>query len=117
MHYNNGITASFDYWGAPDVATYLANPNVAYTTAPGSWREKIGNQMWLAMYNRGFEAWTAYRKYDTPTFNLPVETGLPVPMRYTYPVNEQNLNEDNWLSGSSAIGGDTQTTKLFWDVN
>lgn len=115
-HYNNGITASFDYWGVSDVATYLANPNVAYATAAGDWREKIGNQFWLAMYNRGFEGWTVWRKFDTPAFNLPAVSGLPVPTRYTYPINEQNLNEANWGAGSSAIGGDNQTTKLFWDT-
>lgn len=116
-YYNAGITACFDYWGVADVATYLANPDVAYATASGDWREKIGTQFWLAMYNRGFEAWTVWRKYDAPNFNLPEDSGLPVPTRYTYPVNEQNLNETNWTAAASAIGGDEQTTKLFWDVN
>lgn len=115
--YNDGITASFDYWGVPGVAAYLAKPNVNYATAPGNWKVKIGNQLWLAMFNRGYEAWTAWRTYDTPTFNLPEESKKPVPTRYTYPVNEQNLNETNWSAASSAIGGDNQTTKLFWDVN
>ncbi|SFZ89273.1 Starch-binding associating with outer membrane [Flaviramulus basaltis] len=115
--YDDGITASFEYWGATDVDTYLANPDVDYTTAPGDWKEKIGNQFWLAMYNRGFEAWTAWRVYDTPTFNLPAVSGSPVPTRYTYPISEQNLNETNYNAGSSAIGGDSQTTKLFFDVN
>ena len=118
QHYNNGITASFDYWGVANVASYLSNPDVAYATAPGAdWREKIGNQFWLAMYNRGFEGWTVWRKFDTPAFNLPDVSGLPVPTRYTYPINEQNLNETNWTAGSTAIGGDEQTTKIFWDVN
>jgi hypothetical protein len=31
---------------------------------------KIGNQLWLAMYNRGYEAWTAWRTYDMPGFNF-----------------------------------------------
>ena len=115
--YTAGITASFEYWGAPDVASYLLNTNVAYATAPGTWKQKIGNQLWLAMYNRGFEAWTAWRIYDTPTFNLPAVSGDPVPTRYTYPINEQNLNEINWTAASTAIGGDEQTTKLFFDVN
>jgi len=114
--YNAAITASFDYWGAP-IGTYLTDLDVAYATAPGTWRQKIGNQMWLAMYNRGFEAWTAWRMYDTPAFNLPAVSGLPVPTRYTYPIDEQNLNEANWSAASTAIGGDNQTTKLFWDVN
>jgi hypothetical protein len=115
--YNAGVTASFDYWGAPDVASYLLNPDVAYATAPGDWKVKIGNQLWLAMYNRGYEAWTAWRTYDIPGFNVAAVSELPVPTRYTYPISEQNLNEINYNAASSAIGGDDQTTKLFWDVN
>lgn len=113
--YNKGVTASFDYWGAPNVTAYLLNPAVNYATASGTWKVKIGNQLWLAMYNRGYEAWTAWRTYDIPGFNLPAVSDLPVPTRYTYPVNEQNLNKTNYTAASTAIGGDKQTTKIFWD--
>ena len=113
--YNKGITASFDYWGTPNVAAYLLTPNVNYATAPGTWKVKIGTQLWLAMYNRGYEAWTAWRTYDFPGFNLPAVSEDPVPTRYTYPINEQNLNKTNYTAASTAIGGDNQTTKVFWD--
>lgn len=113
--YNQGITASFDYWGTPNVAAYLLNPNVNYATASGDWKVKIGTQLWLAMYNRGYEAWTAWRTYDIPGFNLPAVSEDPVPTRYTYPINEQNLNKANYTAASAAIGGDKQTTKVFWD--
>jgi hypothetical protein len=113
--YNKGITASFDYWGAPNVATYLLDPAVNYATASGTWKVKIGTQLWLAMYNRGYEAWTAWRTYDFPGFNLPAVSEDPVPTRYTYPINEQNLNKTNYTAASTAIGGDKQTTKIFWD--
>lgn len=113
--YNQGITASFDYWGTPNVAAYLLNPKVNYATTPGSYKVKIGTQLWLAMYNRGYEAWTAWRTYDFPGFNLPAVSKDPVPTRYTYPINEQNLNKTNYTAAAAAIGGDKQTTKLFWD--
>jgi hypothetical protein len=113
--YNKGITASFDYWGAPNVAAYLLNPAVNYATASGTWKVKIGTQLWLAMYNRGYEAWTAWRTYDFPGFNLPAVSEDPVPTRYTYPINEQNLNKTNYTTAATAIGGDKQTTKVFWD--
>jgi hypothetical protein len=115
--YNAGIAASFDYWGASntDLAAYLLNPAVNYATASGTWRVKIGTQLWLAMYNRGYEAWTAWRTYDFPGFNLPAVSEDPVPTRYTYPIAEQNLNKENWAAASTAIGGDKQTTKIFWD--
>ena len=118
QHYTNGITASMQYWGisAADNATYLARPDVAYATAPGTWRQKIGKQFWIAMYNRGFEAWSAWRKYDAPALNLPVATGNPVPVRFTYPVRETILNGSNVAQAAAAIGGDDQQTKLFWDI-
>ena len=117
-HYNAAITASMEDWGvsATNISTYLANPSVAYTNS-GTWRQKIGLQFWIAMYNRGFEGWSVYRKYDAPVLNIAAGSGLPVPTRYGYPVSEQTLNGVNYQSASSAIGGDLLSTKLFWDIN
>ncbi len=119
-HYNAGIEASILYWGGTvaDVTTYLANPDVAYTTAPGTWKEKIAKQAWLASFNRGFIAWTTWRRLDAPVLDPPpgmVQSEIPV--RFTYPVNEQTLNGANYKSAAAAIGGDLLTTKLFWDKN
>lgn len=118
-HYTAGITASMEDWGVAsgDITTYLANPSVAYTTATGTWREKIGFQFWLAMYNRGFEGWCIYRKYDAPVMNTAAISLLPVPKRYTYPLSEQTLNLTNYTAAASAIGGDNLDTPVFWDVN
>ena len=118
-HYTDAITANMQEWGvsSSEISTYLATPAVDYATAAGTWREKIGFQFWLAMYNRGFEGWCVYRKYDTPVMNTAVESGLPVPKRYTYPLKEQTLNATNYAAASAAIGEDLQQTKIFWDVN
>ncbi len=118
-HYTDGITASMLDWGveSSDINDYLANPAVNYTTATGTWRQKIGFQFWLAMYNRGFEGWCIYRKYDAPRMNTAVISGLPVPNRYTYPLNEPTLNAINYQAAATAIGGDLQATKVFWDIN
>lgn len=118
-HYNAGITASMEDWGVStiDATAYLLNPSVAYTTATGTWREKIGFQFWLAMYNRGFEGWSIYRKYDAPVMNTAAVSLLPVPKRYTYPLSEQTLNLTNYTAAAAAIGGDELATPIFWDVN
>jgi hypothetical protein len=63
------------------------------------------------MYNRGYEAWTAWRTYDMPGFNLPAVSLLPVPTRLTYPISEQNLNRQLRCSFYSN-SGDEQTTKF-----
>lgn len=118
-HYTNAITASMEDWGvsSTDIATYLLNPDVVYLTAPGTWRQKIGLQFWLAMYNRGFEGWSVYRKYDAPVMNIAASSLLPVPKRYTYPIAEQTINKTNYTAASVAIGGNLLTTSVFWDVN
>jgi hypothetical protein len=116
-HYNKGVTASIEYWegSAADAATYLAQPNIAYNTAPGNYKQKIGMQQWIAYYNRGFEGWTEQRKMDYPALVPGVNALSGYPVRYTYPIEEQTLNGANYSTASTAIGGDVVTTKLFWD--
>jgi hypothetical protein len=118
-HYNNAITASIEFWGgtAAEASTYLAQPTVAYTTASGTWKEKIGIQAWLALYNRGFEAWTSWRKLDFPVLVAPPDAVSVTPVRFTYPIIEQTLNGDNYKAAAQAIGSDDVGTKLFWDKN
>jgi hypothetical protein len=117
-HYNKAVTASIEEWGGTvvDANAYLANPRVAYATAHGDWKEKIGIQSWIAYYNRGFEAWTQYRKLDFPLLAAPPDALSTLPIRYTYPIGEQTLNGDNWTSASTHIGGDAVDTHLFWDL-
>jgi Starch-binding associating with outer membrane len=120
-HYNNAITSSILYWGGTntEATNYLAQSNVAYSTAIGSWRQKIGEQSWLGYYNRGFEAWSSYRRLDFPVLNAPSNAATAaentVPKRLTYPVLEQTLNRINYTNASSAIGGDRLKNKIFWD--
>jgi hypothetical protein len=119
-HYTNGVTASLQDWGvaSADITAYLARPAVAYATATGSWKQKIGEQSWIALYNRGFEAWTTYRRLDFPVLVAPAITFnelTEVPKRYTYPGIEQTLNATNYKAAAAKIGGDTAVTKLFWD--
>lgn len=119
-HYNAAITASMQDWGvaSADITTYLAQPTVAYTTATGTWQQKIAEQSWIGLYNRGFEAWTTYRRLDFPILVAPPVTFndiKEVPKRYSYPGIEQTLNKTNYTAASAKIGGDLAVTKLFWD--
>lgn len=119
VHYSTAITASFDYYGVSDAAAYLAQPAVAYATATGTWKQKIGTQKWIALYNQGFNAWTEFRRLDYPALVAPptaddAADGV-VPRRFTYPIGEQTLNGDSYTAAASAIGGDKMATKLFWD--
>lgn len=120
-HYNKAVTASVTYWGgtAAEAATYLAQPGVNYASAVGDWKEKIGNQKWIALYNRGFDAWVEWRRLDAPRLSPPAIEGtgaLTIPKRLIYPINEQTLNGANREAASQAIGGDLAETKLWWDI-
>lgn len=120
-YYNQAVTSSILYWGgtSAEATTYLAQPSVAYATATGTWKQKIGTQAWLGFYNRGFEAWTSYRRLDFPALVAPANAASAaegnVPRRYTYPVLEQTLNNTNYKAAATAVGGDKLSTKLFWD--
>lgn len=116
-HYNMGIRLSILGWGGSDADAdaYLAQADVAYGTAAGDWKQKIGTQKWIAMYDRGFEAWSSWRMYDYPAMNIAAEAGTLPPTRYNYTVDEYSVNSTNV---SSANGGDdNRMSKVFWDVN
>ncbi|OCB76619.1 SusD/RagB family nutrient-binding outer membrane lipoprotein [Flavobacterium crassostreae] len=122
-YYNKAITASFESWGiANQAAGYLANPDVSFATAAGATaEEKIATQEWIAFYNRGFEAWTMYRRLNSPVLVAPAkaysEAEGEVPKRLTYPINEQTVNGKNYKDAVLAIGGDKLKNRIFWDKN
>ncbi len=93
--YEQGITLSFEEWGATGAATYIANTtaqpaafadNVGTANAakPSSvtiaWNEagteeqkleKIGTQKWIALFPNGCEAWAEYRRLHYPALIKP----------------------------------------------
>jgi hypothetical protein len=117
-HYNAGVTASILEWGGStaEASAYLAAPAVAYTTAAGNYKQKIGYQLWVALYNQPTESWTQWRRLDYPQLPVASNAVYPViPRRFLYPTVEQNLNATNYAEAAAAIGGDAVATKLFWD--
>ena len=124
-YYNNGVLASEEFWGVPaaSAAAYLVQPNVAFATATApdgtalTPLQKIALQGYLALYNRGWDAWILTRRLDYPVFPPPESALSDFPVRFTYPINEQNVNVTNYDQASAAIGGDVVTTKLFFDKN
>ena len=116
-HYNNGITASVLEWKgtANSAELYIAQPSINYLTASGTFKQKIGIQKWIALYNRGWDAWIEQRRLDAPTLVAPTTALSAYPVRFTYPVNEGNVNGANVKAAGTAIGGNLVTTKLFFD--
>ncbi|GAC1591448.1 MAG: SusD/RagB family nutrient-binding outer membrane lipoprotein [Hymenobacter sp.] len=116
-HYNAAITASILSFGgtAADATTYLAQPKVAYATATGDYKQKIGTQKYYALYDNPVEAYKEVRRLDWPKIVAPKAAVSAFPLRFTYPATEKNLNTANYNAAATAIGGDLVTTKIFWD--
>lgn len=121
-HYEAAVKNSImvDWGGTQQEADdYYAQADVDYATAPGTWKEKIGSQKWIAMYDQGFEAWTTQRIYDAPAMNIATGAGTTPPTRWIYPSSEFSLNGESVEAAIQAKGAgfDDPFTKVFWDVN
>ncbi|QMU30088.1 SusD/RagB family nutrient-binding outer membrane lipoprotein [Adhaeribacter radiodurans] len=116
-HYNAGVTASILEWGgtATEATAYLAQPSVAYATAAGDWKQKIGFQKWISLYSQPTQAWTEWKRLDAPNLVKPAAAISEIPLRLPYPTTEANLNTTNYKAASAAIGGDVVTSRIFWD--
>lgn len=124
-HYEAGIRASLAMYGIEDPATvdaYLQEPNVAWP-ASGSFEDRLEaiiTQKWIAIYTQGFEAWAEHRRTGYPEL-LPISgpgaTGGEVPTRILYPNVERTLNTANVDAAAQRIGGDSPTTRVWWDVD
>lgn len=117
--YKNAVRASFAQWGktAAEADAYLlANP---YSAA--NWKQSLGMEAWVAMYNQPVQAWNFWRRLDYPKLKPAVgavnSANGQVPVRLTYPTSEKTTNPTNYAAGAAAIGGDFLYTKIFWDKN
>lgn len=122
-HYDAGITASMNYWGITNtsaIAAYIAQANVNYTTASGSWKERIGKQKWIALYDQGVQGWTEWRRLDFGILQPPADgslDGVGIPLRMKYPKDEQTLNGASYNAAVSSQGADIHATRMWWDLN
>lgn len=112
--FSNAITASMQDNGvtSADIATYTsANPlNMA------NWKQSIGNEAWVALWNNPFGAWNFVRRLDSPMLPTPAGSLVGgVPVRMPYSDREYDVNKVNVTEAANHIGGDKATTKLFWD--
>ncbi len=101
----NGVSAT-------DAATYLA----AHPYDAANWKKSIGEEAWIALFNRAFAAWNFTRRLDNPVFVNPTNSKTTaVPVRVPYSDQEYVLNKTNVTAAATKIGGDKAETKLFWD--
>ena len=122
-YYQIGVASSIAFWTGvnfdatvsdtsawdPSIKKYLYTHE--YTDI-----NSIAQQKYLALYNRGWDAWIEQRRLDYPALVPPSTAQSGFPVRFTYPINEQDVNGANYTQAASAIGGDLVTTKLWFDT-
>ncbi len=97
-----------------EIEAYLAQPEIAYTGV-----DDIHLQKWIALWMNGMEAWSNWRRTDSPVL-VPGPDLLinRIPIRFSYPDSEQSLNNANLQAAISRQGGGLElTTPVWWDVN
>ncbi len=131
-HYEEGIRADMEYWddartryevssgsgiSNSDIEDYFDDAPYPENGTQGEKMQAIAEQKWLALYLQGHQGWVEWRRFDHPTFNVAatIDEEDEIPVRFTYPIDEQNLNQDNYDEAASNIGGDETNTLLFWD--
>jgi len=114
--YQEAVTASMEEWdvATSDITTFLA----AHPYNAANWKKSIGEAAWIAMYNRGFEAWYFWRRLDYPVLNNAPTAEFGLVRRMPYPIGEKNNNTTNVNAASAKIvGGDIYSSRVFWDKN
>jgi hypothetical protein len=97
-----------------DFNTYYAQPTVAYETGTAG-LNKILLQKYIGFFqNSGWEAYYNNRRTGVPVFSagVGVGNGGVLPVRWSYPGSEQNVNGVNWkaavdrqFSGNDNLNG------------
>jgi hypothetical protein len=117
-HYYDAIKASWEQYGVYDAtayASYIANPAIAYDPAKGY--QQIMTEKWVHMYLNGWEAWNDWRRTGFPVLTQAVDAVDPrgIPRRLGYPTAEGSLNGDNYKAAVTAMGGDHNYIRVWWD--
>lgn len=111
-HYEKGVQAAIEQWGAEVPADYFENPAAAYDGT----LERIMLQKYLALYFTDYQQWFEHRRTGLPV--LPKTTSMmnnqEMPARFRYPSNVQQMNKDNYRLAVERMGGDDINTKVWW---
>lgn len=114
-YYENGIRASFEYYGVEVPADYFTRESVALNGTDDL--TKILTQKWLSLINIGHEAWFNIRRTGIPQIVAGPDAANEgrYPVRYLYPESEQATNAQNYQEAVNRIGGDNINSKGWWE--
>lgn len=118
--YQNGITLSCTENGIDPgtIATFLAQPGVAWSSGTSTNLEKIYMQKWISLFKQEEEAWSEERRTDVPLItNIAViyqASHNRPPFRLAYPDEEKTLNTN---FPTSVVETDIfWGTQVWWDT-
>lgn len=118
--YNKAVRLSMEENGVTETAinNYLAAGPGKYNGTNG----QLYDQIWIALFKQGMEAWSLYRRTGYPTSNrIAPDTYYPghycPPMRYCYPDTEANLNTENYKIASATIVDNFWGEPMWWGLN
>lgn len=118
-HYENGIRASFDFYGIESDAQdeYLAHSSVTYVPEDGV--EMIVTQKYINFFmNGGWEAFFNHLRTGFPAFDVDgggILNDGQVPKRWMYPQSELQLNVENVEAAiGRQYGGNDDINGVMW---
>jgi len=114
--YDKGVKAAIEQWGAVMPADYFTNATTGAATVYNGTKERILLQKYYALFFVDYQSWFEYRRTGLPV--LPVNAGMngrPMPTRFKYPIAVRTNNPDNYRAAVTSMGGDDNTTKVWWE--
>lgn len=113
VHYEEAITANFEYWNLEMPADYLSRTGVNYDGE----LETIINQKYIALFYTDYQGFIEFRRTGYPSTIQPGPDAFynTYPSRFEYPSKEGALNEANRQSAIGRQGPDEITTRVWWE--
>jgi hypothetical protein len=125
-HYDNGMAASFAYFGIPpaDYHAYISGGDVPFASDKEKQFEQIITQKYIALFPDGPEAWSEFRRTGLPKYLKPVANPYPGSVnqgefikKIRYIDNEYEFNNANVTNPALNGGkGDGVHVRVWWDT-
>lgn len=116
VFYLNGVNAAFEVYDITPAASYFEDPGVKLSDDNETALDQIALQKWMALFVTGMEAYLDWRRTGRPVIEPGPDNvnSNKVPLRFTYPSQEQALNNANWKEAVDRIGGDDNINAAMW---
>ncbi|MFD1165055.1 SusD/RagB family nutrient-binding outer membrane lipoprotein [Sphingobacterium daejeonense] len=114
--YREGITLSFQQWGANVPATYFNQSGVVLNGGAGD-LNKVILQRYISHYPDGRMGWNIWRKSAVPTLTPApgAPAGSTIPRRFVFTTLEYSTNPNVNEAVARLEGGDKMSSRIWWD--